>query len=46
MFKTPIVSIKLVSDILDSKTQESDYKKFEDEADVILKETIIKVIQS
>lgn len=44
VFNTPVVAVKLISDILDSKTQERDYIKFEQEADIILKNIVLKAI--
>jgi|SRR5690554_913518 len=45
IFMTPIISIKIVSDIIDSKTQNQDYSKSEKELDVLIKKTIEKIIK-
>lgn len=44
IFETPVISIKLISDILDSETQKEDYTRFEEKAELTLKEMLLKVI--
>ncbi len=44
IFNKKVISIKLISDILDSKTQKEDYEKFENTAELLLKEALLKVI--
>lgn len=45
LFKKPIIAIKIISDIIDSKTQDKDYNKSEKEFQGIIKEAIIKVLE-
>lgn len=45
IFKTPVVAIKIISDIIDSKTQSKDYIKSEEEYDVIIKSALDKALK-
>lgn len=44
IFNKKIISIKLVSDILDSESQKEDYERFENTAEKLLKEGLMKVL--
>lgn len=44
IFNTPVVSIKFVSDIIDSETQKQDYKKSEEKYDDLLENILKKVL--
>lgn len=44
IFETPVISIKLISDILDSETQKDDYARFEEKAEMILRDMLLKVL--
>lgn len=44
IFEVPIISVKLISDILDSKTQKEDYTRFEERSETTLKDMLLKVL--
>ncbi|NLN50763.1 MAG: 5'-methylthioadenosine/S-adenosylhomocysteine nucleosidase [Acholeplasmataceae bacterium] len=44
IFKTKVVSVKLISDIIESESQTDDYKDFKIEAPTILKDMLLKII--
>lgn len=46
IFKKPAIIIKVISDILSSKSQDKDYNKSEKEFNDLIKETLIKVLEA
>lgn len=45
IFQTPIVAIKVISDILDTKTQNVDYSKSEEEFARLIKNTLVNILK-
>lgn len=44
IFQTPIISLKLISDVIDSETQEDDYKRFEMSSSITIKDMVLAMI--